>query len=292
MGIILSLLAAFFASLRMTFEKKALKQMDEFVVALLFRFFALLFLLLLVFILGIKFEFQCDFFWKILIIGAFLGTTSSVLVMKALKLGDLSAIGPIGTFSPLFVLIFSPLIVGEIPPPQGIIGVFLIVIGAYILNIKELVNGYSAPVTSLFNKKKGSLYMLGAAFIWSIGANVDKLGVEISSPFVWAVSINTLMVVILATIVLIRGKVFEKFNTDKTNYLFLILAGFVGILMALSQLYAITMILVVYVISLKRLSAIFEVFIGHFNLKEENFKERLIGSLIMVLGAILIVFSL
>jgi len=291
MGILLSLLAAVFVSFRSAFEKKALKKMDEFTVALGFRFSALAFIILGMILFGAEFHLQKEIFFRFILLGGVLNAISSVLVMKAFKVGDLSTIGPIATFTPLFILITSPLIIGEVPSAQGMIGVILIVIGTYVLNIKEVVSGYGAPVFSLFNKNKGALYMLGAAFVWSIGANIDKIGVEASNPFIWAGSINALVVILLLPIVLARKRGLEKVNKPKNSFFLVVLAGLAGTLVAIFQLYAIGMILVVYVISLKRLSAIFEVFIGHFAFKEKNFKERLIGASIMVLGAVLIILS-
>ncbi len=293
MGIVFSLLAAFFVSFRAAFEKKALKEMDEFTVAFGFRLFSFSFIFIALIVLSfssITYSFQGEVFWKALIIGGILNTISSLLAMRALKLGELSLVGPMATFSPLFLLATSPLIIGEFPSQQGLAGVLLIVLGAYILNIKERANGYGEPILSLFNKDKGSLYMLGAAFVWSIGANIDKIGVTASSPLVWAGSVNLLVAIILLPVIL-KKKSFKKNEAKKINFLLLGSIGFAAALVATFQLYAISMILVVYVISLKRLSAVFEVFIGHFAFKEKSFGERLAGSFIMVLGATLIILS-
>lgn len=289
MGVIFSLLAAFFVSFRTAFEKRALKGMDEFSVALGFRFFALCFILIIIFSFGVEWSFEEEIFWKLVIIGGVLNTGSSLLVMKALKMGELSLVGPMATFSPLFILATSPLIVGEFPPFEGLIGVLLIVSGAYILNTQKEDKDFKAPIVFLLNKNKGSLYMLGAAFIWSIGANLDKLGVEASSPLLWAASINAFVILAVLPFVLRRKSTFTEEKVFRPVYL--LFAGLAGALVAIFQLYAISMILVVYVISLKRMSAIFEVFIGHFAFKEKDFKKRLLGSLIMTAGAVIIIFA-
>lgn len=54
---------------------------------------------------------------------------------------------------------------------------------------------------------------------------------------------------------------------------------------------AITLALVAYVISLKRLSTVFGVLWGKLLFKEKDFKDRLIGAVIMAAGVILIALS-
>ncbi len=287
----MAFLSALFVSFRAALEKRSLREMDEFVVALGLRFFAFLFLFPLVLLLGVDIPFENNTFFLALLAGSCLNSISTVLVMKALKEGDLSMVGPMTTFTPLFVLFTSPFIVGEFPPLQGVLGVLCIVLGAYIINIKELRNGYKAPFVSLF-ENKGVLFMLGAAFVWSIASNVDKIGVEASHPFLWALGINAFVTLLLSIAVLVRGEMdHEREEFSERDILPLSLIGFVAMLVSVFQLYALSMILVVYVISLKRMSVIFEVLIGHFGFKEKSFKERLGGAFIMLLGAVLIIFS-
>ena len=54
---------------------------------------------------------------------------------------------------------------------------------------------------------------------------------------------------------------------------------------------AITYMLVVYVISIKRLSTVFSVLWGKLFFKEQNIRERLVGTLIMVAGVLLIALA-
>lgn len=58
------------------------------------------------------------------------------------------------------------------------------------------------------------------------------------------------------------------------------------------QMTAVSLTLVAYVISIKRISAIFGVIFGYLIFKEKGIKERLLGAIIMVLGvAIITLFS-
>ncbi len=289
MGFLLSLIVAFLISVRSVFEKKALAQIDEFVITFGLRFFAGIIIFLVIFSFEIERSVDENFLVLALMGGA-LCALATILFLKGIKNGALSLVAPIITFTPLFLLITSPIIINEFPSFLGLLGVLFIVVGAYILNISKLKIGYLEPIISLF-KNKGVRYMFLASIVWSVGSNVDKLGVNASSPLIWSGSINLLSAIMISPFVLTRLDLFSG-EIPKKHLLLIPLAGVVAALSSVIQLYAIGFILVIYVISIKRLSAVFQVLFGRFIFHEKHFKERFIGVLIMTLGAILIVFSL
>lgn len=290
MGIIYAILAGLFISVRSVLEKHILKQVDEFALAWCLRFFGTFFIGLFILFSGYDPSLYSEAFWGVLILGGVLNTVSVVLVLKALKVTDLSLLAPISTVTPIFVLITAPFIVGEIPTVGGLIGVFCIVGGAYTLNIKERKKGYLAPFRALVNNK-GIWYMMGAVLAWSIGSSVTKIGVEASSPLLWAGSVQLLSFSILTPLVIWRGKYLVRGTISKKGLLLLPVMGVVAASATILYVYAISMILVVYASSLKKLNVIFEVIFGRVIFREHGFKERLIGVLIMLLGGVLITFS-
>jgi uncharacterized membrane protein len=54
---------------------------------------------------------------------------------------------------------------------------------------------------------------------------------------------------------------------------------------------ALSLTLAAYVVAMKRMSGVFSVFLGNIFLKEANLRQRLLGSFVMLLGVLLIVFS-
>ncbi len=289
-GMLYALLAGLFISIRALAEKKILEQVDEFFLAWCIRFFGALFVWIAFFFFGFEIIIQDVIFWKVLVLGGIMNSISSVFVLKALKVTDLSLLAPLSTITPIFVLITAPIILGEFPTIMGMTGVILIVSGAYTLNIKERKNGYFAPFRSLLNNK-GVWYMLGAVVMWSIGINIDKIGLGVSSPILWTASLQTIVAIILTPFVLTRKKLLTPKAVSKKVIFFLPLIGLIAAIASLFWVYAVSMILVVYASSLKRVNIIFEVFMGKFILKEKGFKERLLGVLIMILGTLLISFS-
>lgn len=284
--LLFSFLTALFRSLEDVFSKHNLKTIDEYVISWSLRSFSLLFLIPVLFFidmpsLGNK-------FWLALLISGSLNAITTVLYIKAIKHSDLSVTAPMITFTPLFLLITSPLILKEFPSILGLIGVLLIVLGAYTLNIQKRHAEYLEPFKALL-KEKGPRLMLLVAFMWSITSNFDKMGVQNSSAIFWVMSINLFITLAIFPIMLYRSR--DSLKQIKTRYKMLMPIGLFSALGLIFQMIAINLTLVAYVISVKRISTIISVLFGHFIFKEEGIKERLLGVVIMVLGVLLITLS-
>jgi len=283
--IIFSFLVAFFDSLKSVYGKKSVKTIDEYSVSWSLRFFALIFLLPLLFF--IKIPDLNDRFWIALFWGGSLNAIATVLSIKAVKHSDLSIVSPIAALSPLFLLITSPIMLGEFPTFPGLVGVVFIIIGSYVLNIKEKKNGFLAPFRALYGEK-GPRLMLIVAFIWSITSNIDKIGVQNSSSIFWVIAINAFIAVTMLPIMLYKPK---SFRNVATSLRVLIPMSLFSVLALIFQMIAINLTLVTYVISIKRTSAIMSVLLGKIIFKEKNIRERLLGVVIMIIGVIFITFS-
>lgn len=285
---IFAFLTATFESLKDVTSKHTIPRSNEYVVAWAWMIFAVPFLLPAVLIQGIP-EIKPQF-WVALGVSTLILSSSLVLYMKAIKASDLSLTIPMIAFTPMFMLITSPLIVGEFPPPLGIVGVLLIVAGSYVLNIKELrkgLKGLAAPYRALL-REQGPRMMLLVAFLWSINGNIDKIGIQNSAPFFWIMSANAVSGVVITPIMLWNSKQTSQITA---NWKYLILIGLLAALVGLSQMTALTMTLVAYVISVKRFSVVLGVLFGGLLFKEKGLSERLTGVFIMVAGVLCITLS-
>lgn len=279
-------LTALFESLKDVFSKKSLKHIDEYVIAWSLGVFALPFLLPLLFFIGIPAI--GDKFWLALVVGGLLNVVAITLYMKAIKSSDLSITVPMVAFTPLFMLLTSPIILGEFPAALGVAGIFLIVIGSYVLNIKKRRDGYLEPFRALL-KEKGSRIMLGVAFIWSITSNIDKVGVQNSSPIFWVIASIVFVVAAMLPVVIYKSK--RNMKLVPLNWKLLLPIGLFMALTLIFQMTAINMTLAAYVISIKRTSVILCVFFGWRVFREKGIRERLLGAIIMILGVVLITLS-
>jgi len=279
-------LTAFFESLKDVTSKRGLRHFDEYVIASSLIVYQLPFLLPLLFFIEIP-ELG-EHFWPALGAGTVLNLIAIIFYIKAIKHSDLSITVPIVNFTPLFLLITSPLILGEYPPLLGYPGILLIVVGAYVLNIRAGADGFLGPIKALFTRR-GPRYMLVTAFFWSISANIDKIGLENSSTIFWAISITVCIAVGMLTIMIVKSRQHMKDIPRNLPILFPI--GLFGALTLLAQMTAISLTLVAYVIAIKRLSTALSVFWGYLIFKEENIRSRLVGVFIMIFGVLLITLS-
>jgi uncharacterized membrane protein len=226
--------------------------------------------------------------WFALVVSGTLNALGAVLYIKAIKISDISLVIPLISLTPLFLFITSPLIIGEWPSAVGSLGVVLIVAGSYVLNFKHRSDGYLAPLKAVY-KEKGPRLMLLVALIWSISSNFDKIGVLNSSPMYWSAAIYLYLFAALAPLILWRSG--DAITKSLKSWKVFLLIGLFAALTAVFQMSAMKLALVAYVISVKRLSIILCVLAGTLLFKENNLKERLLGSFLMLLGVILIALS-
>jgi uncharacterized membrane protein len=281
------LLAAIFAPLQDLVSKKALKRIgDEYIITWSSRFFALPFFLPLLF----DQISQNIPDWDVLLLGIsaivlVLQIVSNIFYFRAIKSSDLSLTIPLISFSPLFILASSPLILEEYPGIWDILGIFFVVGGSYILNIKNQDGGYLAPLKFLF-RENGPRLMLGVAFIWSLISTFNKVGIEKSSPIFWAALTSTVLAIVMTPVMLYQSQENVKVIPDNIFYLFLI-----GLLQGLTMLcfmQAVKLTLVAQAVSVKRSSILFSALFGHLFLQEPGIQERMTGATIMLLGVVII----
>lgn len=278
-----AILAAVSESLKDVSSKHSLIHLDEEVVAWIGMICSSLFLLPLLWLEG--FPTLEHPFWPALLLCGGLNVLATLLYVKALKHSDLSITTPIIAFTPLFMLITSPLMIQEWPGLADAIGIGLIVCGSYILNFRERQRGYWAPFQALLSQP-GPRYMAGVAFLWSLTSNLDKIGVQSSSPLGWSVAIYGAIALGLTPIALRRSP--QPLQAALPHWKLLATVGLCNALTLAFQMSAIQQTLVAQVIAVKRTSTLMSVFLGYWLFQEKNIGERLAGAVLMVLGVAVI----
>lgn len=288
---VLALGTAFFEAVKDALSKGQLILGDEYLLAWSYCVFALPLTGAYLWWEGVP-AIGSDFGWA-LGAGVALNLVAITLYMRAIKASELSLTLPMLTFTPLFMLITSPLILGEFPDRWGGLGMLLIISGAYLLNLKPgrgpttaslgagNGNGSLAPFRALWNDP-GPRVMLLVAFIWSFTANIDKVGVTNSSPAFWLFCFFMAMSLGLSPVVLIKSR--RPIRRLRQNFRTLFLVGLFGSLALLLQMWALTLTLAAYVVSIKRMSVVFGVLFGHVMFGEKDLARKLLCSALMVAG--------
>ena len=266
-------------------SKQSLKTLDEYVVLWAFMAVGAIALIpVLLFTTGMP-TFGPRYGQAVLF-GGGLNVLAFWLYTRAIKTSDLSLTVPLVTLTPLFMLVTSPLIVQEYPTWGDAIGVLLLIGGSYVLNSKaNSGDSVWAPFKAIATNP-GSRMMLGVAFLWSITSNVDKVGVQNSSPLAWAITLFTVISAAMFPLAMRRG--WRGLSEALPQAKRLTLTGLLNALGVGCQMAALTLVPVTQVIAVKRMSALFAVLLGVFVLGEEGLRSRLLGAGIMVLGVALI----
>ena len=217
-----------------------------------------------------------------LLLGGTLNVLALFQFMRALQASDMSLAIPFVSFTPIFLLFTSPLLVGDMPNAQDMVGILCIVAGAYLLQIQATDQGWLAPFKAIIHQP-GPRRMLSVALIYSITSNFDKIGVQNSSPLFWSLSITSVMTV--GFLLMLRFLPHPKIPTPSTNTLGILLA--IGLFQAVGLFFhntALSVGPVPSVIAVKRSSILFATLWGIMFLREEQGKERLAGAVLMVIG--------
>lgn len=275
------LLMVLFDALWLTLTKKVVEFTDEYVTAFMYRFAS--FVASLFFLLIFPIPHLNQTFWVVTILCTLLCVPSQILMVKALKVSPLSHTVPFLSLTPLFLLFVSLLMLHEFPDISGILGVLLIVMGSYSLNLAKR-KGILEPILAVRNEK-GSVYMVIVAFIYSITATLSKIGIVNSSPVFFVVAFNGLLSLFLLPFILASEKPLAHM---RTGIGFFILIGCLNAIMLLFQMMALGMTLVTYVIALKRTSAVLTTIFGYLFFSEKNLKKNLLGVVLMVIGVVMI----
>lgn len=210
------------------------------------------------------------------------------IYLSAIRITPLSLCVPYLSFTPVFAIVTASVILKEAISLHGIIGILTVTVGAYVLNIEHYADHPFAPLKAIV-KSSGARRMLTVALIWSFTATLGKQGVYLSDPmffsFFYTVSISAAMLII-AGWRLSRGK--TTVNLKGRNSIWLLLAGMVSALATIFHFHAIRLAPVSYMIAVKRTSLVFSVLYGGLIFKEERIRLRLIGTSIMLAGAVLL----
>ncbi len=282
--IVLALLTALAESLKDVWAKRLLMERTDFITVAwsLHAFAALLLFPLAGIVDGLRFTAAT---LPVLGIVATANAIVVVLYMFALRFGELSEVVPLLTLTPAFMLLTSPLLLGESPSWIGVFGVAAIVTGAYVLQWQGAQQRWYEPFAVLV-RRPAARAMLAIAIIWSITGNLDKLGVASATPLVWGMLTNAGIALLLLPIVVWRRRRSAPRRKGGVRQLFLL--GVFGATVTFSQMTAITMTLVPYVIAVKRLSILLSVLWGGLLLGEQQFRRRLVAAAIMVIGAVVL----
>ena len=260
MWLIFALLNPISEAIRSVIAKKLTRNIDSIYISLANNVLPLIFFFPALFFIDLKFN--LNFF-----IGLFgsglINIATAILYMKAIEKSDISKVMPMLSFTPLFLLVTSPVILGETIHLLGILGILFVVIGSYLLNLDLSKNSIFEPFKGLL-REKGTRYMLIVSFLWSFSANFDKLSIQNSSILQHIIFVN--IIIVLGVWLIIYFWKGIDFGEIKREIKGLSLISFFTTLAFIFHMTALSLTYVAYVVSFKRMSGLIAVFLGYLEL--------------------------
>lgn len=267
------------------FQKKLTNKdvSPELIVSLSYLFFVLL--SIPVFIYMKPFDLPGEFWFYILLLGVF-DIFGNMFLVKSLSTVDLSVFGPLNAYKPIFAIFFSIFLLGEMPTLWGSLGVIVIISGSYFLNYSGRRETNS--IQSFFGNR-GIIYRFLAIGLTAIAAVFSKKAILLSSPLTtliyWSVIGWPISMLMVSKLKLNWKKELVQISKHKGYFVYLFLSF---LALQFFTLLAFQSFFVGYSLALFQLSSVISVLFGVFFFKERNIRYRLLGSLVMVVGAILI----
>ena len=278
-----AILAAVLNAVMNVYAKNLMNESDSYVTAWARPFFALLVLApLLLFVEWPQLSLP---FLLAVFAGAVFNVIGQPMQMKALKISPLWKTVPMLNFTPVFLLLLSPSVLGEHASLFGLSGVIFVVIGSYMLNVSESHKGFFAPVKALL-EDKGSRYMFVVSLLFCFAVMAEKAALSYSN-VVFFIIFYYFVISVLHVPVMIYKKL-DVIGEVRKHYKGFFVLALITAVIIFSQTYAISMANVAYVTALKRLSVLFTIVLGHHLFAERNLRDHLFAAFLMVVGVVMI----
>ena len=224
-------------------------------------------------------------YYPLLIIISILNLISLYCFLKALKIQEISMCIPLLSYSPLFSLIFSKILLDESLSIAQHIGIIIIFIGSFILYSKSL--HFKDLLYSPFSliKNKSAQLMIIVTIIWSAIPVLDKKSLNYTDIYMHGFLQSLLGFLFLLFFIRHRGDQRITITKNKKSYITLILLIIVGFLASITQLFALTINLVPILEVVKRATGILlALFFGYFIFKEDINKKKVYSITIIIIG--------
>ena len=220
-----------------------------------------------------------------LVIDVSLITIVMWLYFRALQISPLSACIPFLSFTPVFLIPTTYVLLGQKPQPIKLLGVVLIVIGSLAMHRTLFAQGWLAPVKAVI-QERGSRYMLLVAFIFSLTNPLDKKLVDMSDVYIEAAAYGAGLV--LSFYLLARSQKGDLAAAARGNVKWIALAGLFDAVSLLFQLASYTYLAVVITVSIKRAGIVLSVFAGWLFFHERGITDKVIAASVMFCGVLIL----
>jgi|SRR5579885_426807 uncharacterized membrane protein len=229
-----------------------------------------------------------------LLVSVVLNWGATWLSTVALSKADAGLVSPLLTFNPAFTLLVAWPALGEVPGVRQTLGVGVVLLGAYVLEVEQVRMGMLAPLRLLLRRAGATLALL-ASTLWGMTTVLEKLAINHmtppSGPAVALLGTFFLVAILTPGALWTRSRkgaqesrwrgISRHPRSFSTSVLLTGIAPLFGFT-------AVALGLVGYVTAIFKLSAVLTVLWAWWFLGEGQIRNRLIGTGVMILGGLLV----
>ena len=281
-----AILSAVFSAVSIILNKKALNNINASLVSWSLFAFSIPFLIIPTIKEGIP-EIN-NYFWLATIGSIVSFAFAKTLALKSLKGGLISEVIPIAFFSVLFQYVFGLMFFSEVIKLLPFLGLLMIIIGGYFLKVEEAKEDFLKPFKLLFTNKNAFMYLLAMILI-TITSIFDKTAIINMEPKnqSFYLLLGNIITTILIGIYLTKKD--KNWTSELKKHFWILTMGAIAYTgVSLSYLYGITTGSLALVSGVKKFEVFFVLIISWLLFGDKPKRGVWIGSLIMLLGVILI----
>lgn len=208
-------------------------------------------------------------------------------VALSLEKGDLTLVYPLTVTGPVYIICWSYLLMGETVSPAGGAGILLIIYGAVTIQRDSLIFRLKINKQSP-TPRAGALLALSAAFFYSFGAVADKLGVMTGDIFIYTLHLSFYMLIFHLIRILWQRQSDRVISEWRHNARRIVIGGIIMLLSFITFRVGLEESQASYASALRQVSTLFGIGIGFLFFREQVGRNRIISSIIIAVGAILI----
>lgn len=215
--------------------------------------------------------------------------TAEVTFILSIRDSDFSLVVPFKSFAPVFALIIAFFYLEEVPTNEALIGVLIICLGGYLINLDRTKPNYLLAPFKAVIEDPGPRYMLFGTFIFALISNLMKVGGLASSP-IFFFTATLLGQVLIFTIYFYSIGVLpasDLIRNPKHSLLTALPWGIGLNCIYLSYRYT----YVGYAVAILQVQLVLAVLVGYFYFKEKTIVKRLGACALMISGVLLIIFK-
>ncbi len=282
LGVVVALLASLVSALRDAFQKKLTDGFTSVEIGFIGQVYGVVLLAPLTLYVYLTSEavMTSTVFLSILVVSTCI-VLAFYFFIEALRDTDISIVSPLRRSTPIVVALLEPLVLGVSYRSVVLLAGALGTVGAYVLMADE---GFMEPILNL--RERGAQMALASTFVFAISAISLRYGTTNYDTILF-----TYLVYLLGLVGFWFLMVGGSHSVSRPDYLDsdMIWMGSLNTVAAVMTFYAFSLISASEVTIVKQTTGIFGILVGGAYFRESELLRKLIGTLIVIAGVVLVV---